>query len=329
LKQLDADFYASCQEGGYTLPFDPTPSSPRTRFFGYCKLPYEVWPGYLFIYPPDLVSEWEQAMRGLRELARRREQAAEAGAETETPGLANTFSGLPLNPVGGGAESVEQTPAAPEAESGELPSQTPPPPETGNVLQLKGEVWHVRYEGHEGEDSDFPDRQDSVFRHLARLLAEPNRRFPALEFYPPPPGAAPLPHTGRDDASDSEAMRAYDKDMRKLAYEIKEAKDANDHEAAARLKQKFDDLAEHVGREKAARKRGHKRKCGTPSPDEKADQALRVGLERLKDRFRDKGMPNLANHLDKYLTNSNGYWSYEPPPGTSPWHVAYPQLTPP
>jgi hypothetical protein len=52
----------------------------------------------------------------------------------------------------------------------------------GNLLQLDGGIWRVRFEK---ETGCFPDRSDSVLYHLARLLAEPNRRFDALEFHPP------------------------------------------------------------------------------------------------------------------------------------------------
>jgi hypothetical protein len=65
-----------------------------------------------------------------------------------------------------------------------------------NALRLVGEVWRIRYGGG-GEAGDFHDRSGSALRHLARLLAEPNRRFRALEFYPPPASAAQLPRLVR------------------------------------------------------------------------------------------------------------------------------------
>jgi hypothetical protein len=79
----------------------------------------------------------------------------------------------------------------------------------------------------------------------------------------------------------------------------------------------------------AERKHGFKKKCGTLSPREKADQALRVGLKRLKKSFREKGLPKLAAHLDKYLDNAAGEWLYAPPPDTSSWHVTLPDPSSP
>jgi hypothetical protein len=219
----------------------------------------------------------------------------------------------------------------PRAEIGgqpaEQPIETPRPSETGNVLHLTGTVWHVRYEEND-EAGDFPDRKDSVLRHLARLLAEPYRRFGALEFYPPQPGAAELPYLGRDESSDEQASKEYEKEMRRLAQEIKEAEDAHDAETAATLKEEFDALFKHLGGEKGAKKWRHKKRCGTSAPVEKADQTLRMGLCNLSERFRKVGLPKLADHLDKCIDNSGCQWWYAPLPGTSPWHVIRPDPHP-
>jgi hypothetical protein len=209
----------------------------------------------------------------------------------------------------------------------------PPLDTDGNSLVWMGEVWFVCSE-EDGKIRSFLDRPDSAIRHQARLLAEPNRRFPALAFYPPPPdqmppnaGAVALPGHGRDDASDPTAMGEYKERLERLAQEIKEAKEAHDTDEADRLQAEFDQLAEHVIGEKAG-KRGRRKKCGTPSPQEHADQTLRVGLERVKSRFRAKGLPKLADHLDKYVQHAGGEWWYAPPPGTSPWRVTHPDSPP-
>jgi hypothetical protein len=195
--------------------------------------------------------------------------------------------------------------------------------EVGNLFRLIGEVWHVRYVEN-GEVGNFQDRSDSALRHLARLLAEPNRRFRAPDFYPPPPGAVPPPHFGRDASSDDQSLKECEAELTDLVREIKEADDAHDAETAAALRDKFKALTDYLEGEKAARNLGHKKRCGTLSPAEKADQALRMGLERAKDRFRRQKMPKLADHLEKYLSNEDGEWWYAPPPETSPWQVILP-----
>jgi hypothetical protein len=200
------------------------------------------------------------------------------------------------------------------------------PTPTGNFLKLSGDVWEVRF----GEEvGNFQDRTDSALRRLVRLLAEPNRRFAALDLYPPPSSdARTLPHYGRDVSSDNQALAEYEGELRRLMQEIKEAEDAHDSDTANQLREAFERLTAHVDGEKAARKIGHRKRCGTLSPEEKADQALRVGLDRLKARFQNKGLPKLAAHLDKYLDNRSGEWWYTLPPGTSPWHITRPDSRP-
>ncbi len=200
-------------------------------------------------------------------------------------------------------------------------------PTTGNVLQLVGEVWHVRFE-EDGKPGSFKDQKGSVFRHLARLLAEPNRRFHAMDFFPPPPGVAQLPHQGRDDSSDDMAMKQYERKLKELLQELKDAEDAHDIETIDKLRKEYLDLAEHVQKEKSARKRRHKKKVGTLPPDGKADQNLRVKLSLLQKRLLKTGLPKLATHLEKHIDNSELEWWYAPPPGTSPWSVSCPNPCP-
>jgi hypothetical protein len=149
---------------------------------------------------------------------------------------------------------------------------TPPAPEPPNSMKLVGEMWLVRFE-EDGKTVPFKGQKASALRHLARLLAEPCRRFGALEFYPPPPDKLPkntgtpkLPHMGRDATTDDEGMQNYEKSMTQLAQEIKEAGKAGDSERADKLREQFDELAAQVKAEKKARKRGHKKRCGTLRP---------------------------------------------------------------
>jgi hypothetical protein len=203
-----------------------------------------------------------------------------------------------------------------------------------NVLELIGELWHLRYTDG-GEKGHFKDRAGSVLRVLTRLLAEPYRRFHALEFDPPDRAALPgveqlEPGTplqsggGRDATSDNKSMRQYEAELRRLAQKIKEAVDAHDTKTAAKLRKEFKALVKHVKGEKGARKAGHRKRCGPMSPAERADHRIRVGLDRLTSVFKIRGMPNLAAHLKKHIDHASGEWWYVPPPGTSAWQVQIP-----
>jgi hypothetical protein len=197
---------------------------------------------------------------------------------------------------------------------------------TQNVFQLDGGAWRVGYRDG-NESGTFTDRKNSVERRLARMLAEPNRRFCALDFYPPPSGVMAIPKSNRDESSDSLALQQEKKRLTQLVIEIQEAEAAQDTEEAEKLRDEFEKLTKHCKSEMKSRKQGHKKRCGTLSPPEKADQAIRVGLERLKNRLKSRGLPKLADHLDKFINNSSGEWQYAPPPGTSQWNVIFPKTT--
>jgi hypothetical protein len=157
-----------------------------------------------------------------------------------------------------------------------------------NVLRLAGEMWHVRHEGDGGEEKDFPDRADSFIRHLARMLAEPNRRFGASEFYPAPPGAAPLPHLGRDPLSDDRALRERKAEMYRLASGIEKAKADGDFATADKLQQEFYDLTELHEAEETARKLGHEKKCGPPVACRESRPGCAHGTETPPGAFSDQ-----------------------------------------
>jgi hypothetical protein len=117
-------------------------------------------------------------------------------------------------------------------------------------------------------------------------------------------------------------MKDYEERLTELADEIKEADSDHDAELAGKLREEFNALTNHLNGEKGARRRGRKKRCGTPPAVEKADQALRVGLGKLTTRFRKKGLPGLADHLENHIGNAGGEWWYAPPPDTALWQVS-------
>jgi hypothetical protein len=189
-----------------------------------------------------------------------------------------------------------------------------------NKIMLVGGVWHIIYGKEKG---DFLGREDSAFRHLARLLAQPNRRLRYEDFFPPPPGAAPLPYMGRDAASDKTALSADEQALRRLAQEIKEASEAGDSETIEELRRQFEELTKHYESERPG-KGGRKKRVGSLSPQEGALQSVRVGLSRIYERLCENGLPELGRHLDSSITFANAGFIYAPPPGTPPWHVHVP-----
>ncbi len=315
----------SDMESGEHVSLDADPNDYRHL--------WDLWRSWLPLHgpppPPPAIRTRTDAHLALDSLLRRLDELFGPVSAEETPetcGGALVYDPRAKQLPSGGVTSDQPAHSLEGASPAVVPGVPAALPEAVNGLHLDGTVWHVRFEEN-AEASTFGDRSGSVFRHLARLLAEPNRRFQALEFYPPPPGAVPLPDYGRDASADDRALKEAERKLNQLAQEIKEADDAHDTETAERLKKEFNDLMKHVVVEKGARRRGHKKQCGSTSPKGKADQALRVGLERAKKRFREKGMPKLADHLDKYLNNSDGEWYYTPPPESFPWHVILPDTS--
>jgi hypothetical protein len=205
---------------------------------------------------------------------------------------------------------------------------TPQPTVTGettppkNSMTLAGKVWTIM---HGAELGRYQDRKDSFLRHLARLLAEPNRKLAPQDFFPPPPGAAPLPPMGHDEAVGPEGLTDLESRMTYLANEIKDASAAQDTESAARLRDELDRLTPRAIAYEKARRGGHKISCGTLAPDEKADQNLTVNLNELITRLRNSGMPKLADHLTSSIIHKSQTWMYAPPTDTPPWCISHPE----
>jgi hypothetical protein len=296
--------------------------------------------------PPPEVPRWHDFFQGMQRWLARIEGRLGAARPLlpappqpgETPRAADIPPASPPKSATGEGEGRPGREAAPtpEDEPGAAtkgPSQPETPPV--NTLELDGGIWRVGY-GDGREKGSFKDQAGSVFRDLARLFAEPNRRFLAQEFFPPPPtdnwkppvkGAmAMLPHMGRDAGSDDQAMEALEKEIRQVAKDIVEADEAHDTETSARLHEKLSRLEAHYKTEGGHKQghRGRRSRCGTLPPGKKANQDLRVKFDKLRKRLQEKGLPKLAAHLDEYLDNSGGKWCYAPPPDTSAWRVTCP-----
>jgi hypothetical protein len=54
-----------------------------------------------------------------------------------------------------------------------------------------------------------------------------------------------------------------------------------------------------------------------------------MSVRRACERFKQKGLPNLAEHIDRSIIVSESKVIYTPPPGTLPWTVTHPSDIPP
>src|SRR5262249_39366461 len=149
------------------------------------------------------------------------------------------------------------------------------------------------------EAKTLQNRKDSAIHHLIRLLAAPGKEIGVEEFFPPPPDAvhSHSPTYDSDDANDEQAISEKARRAQQLAEKIKEAREELEPAKAAEMQKECHALMDEVAAEKAARKRGRKKKCGPRSPIEKINNNMSMAMSRLRDRFRENGLPKLADHL--------------------------------
>jgi len=157
------------------------------------------------------------------------------------------------------------------------------------ALRRRGEVWEVRWDG-----EPFSIRDVKGMHHLARLLAEPDREFAALDLVGAAglgggtgPGVSELAQDGlHEDAGahavlDEEAKRAYRARLQELDEEIEEATAFNDHERAASAQEEREAIVHELavavglrGRDRSFTSSGERARVN-------ATRAIRSAIERI------------------------------------------------
>lgn len=167
------------------------------------------------------------------------------------------------------------------------PETAPDKPPVGfSFYQQPGELWELCYQGKAVSLTDVKG-----FRDIQRLLSAPEQEIHCLELM----GAAFETDTGEAILDDA-AKKDYQKKIRELQADIREAEDMHDLERAARLSQEYEKLVAHLT---AALGLGGKlRKTG--SAVEKARSAV---TWRIRSAIRkiEKHHPALARHLDQSI----------------------------
>jgi hypothetical protein len=170
-----------------------------------------------------------------------------------------------------------------------------PAPTAGNVFRQDGEVWTVRFAGH-----DLRLKDGKGPRYLASLLAAPGREVHVLQFVP---GAASAPAFGvpeglsittsdgaLDDAPDEQARRAYRVRIDDLRAELEEAEQFADSGRSARVRGELEHLLAQLG---GARFGARSNRRGPGETARKAvTKVLRTQIGKLLDLH-----PALGRHL--------------------------------
>jgi hypothetical protein len=184
------------------------------------------------------------------------------------------------------------------------PSEWPPvadPP----TFRREGQHWRVSFAGAVAS-------LDSTVGvcHIARLLAEPGRRFRCDELLALEAGESrPLPVGSAVAATDARSLREYKRRLKDLADEVDAARGAGDGEQVAILHQEMERLEAHLGA--VLRKGGRPRHF--VDTFERARQAVSAAIRRTMKVLK-SAHPLLWRHLYKHLkTGSICEYSPDPP----------------
>jgi tetratricopeptide (TPR) repeat protein len=209
-----------------------------------------------------------------------------------------------------------------------VPSVTPPahvehharserPVGRGDVFHREGDYWSVIFDGHTVHVRDLKG-----MRHLARLLADPNREYHVLDLVAAETDRAAqanrsqpvdLPRSLLGDAGEMLDARAKDAYRRRLAEiddDIEQARAIGDAERAAQADTERDFLVRELAR--AFGLGGRKRRAASASERARAGvtRAIRQAIARIGEHH-----PQLGEHLTRTIRTGT-YCSYAPDPGT-------------
>lgn len=186
-----------------------------------------------------------------------------------------------------------------------------------NVFRREGDYWAVAFEGRTVLVRDLKG-----MRYVARLLAEPQREFHALDLVASEAGvsgavdiAARQPgltsSLGLGDAGpllDARAKDAYRRRLAEIEEDIEEARSLGDSGRAEQANVEHDLLVRELSR--AVGLDGHDRRAGSTSERARASvtRAVRQALFRISEHH-----PSLGKHLDRTIRTGT-FCAYEPDP---------------
>jgi ActR/RegA family two-component response regulator len=171
-----------------------------------------------------------------------------------------------------------------------------------NSIRLRGEIWHLRYQG---ESGDFPKIQ--ALRYLQKLLAAPNKLFTVADLYIDPEGKVEAASRMIDDRQvDDEGIKL----IRKELDDVEEMGNTTGWTEALETKRMA--LKRHL--EDADKQMASTLKT--------THHAIATSIRNfLRDRLPKANMPHLRAHLRPALKLDLPYFGYYPPPGASAWQI--------
>jgi CheY-like chemotaxis protein len=187
------------------------------------------------------------------------------------------------------ADEIKPTPAAREAE---------------NSIRLRGDIWHLRFEG---ESGDYPRNLSLAW--LCKLLAAPNRPFTVAELRGDPDGKIAADASIGDDAQiDDAGLKTIKEELADINEVITQT---GGSESLDSKKAELEKLLHDAIRGKKM-----------DSPLKTTFRGTVFQIRTLYNNRLAKGsMPRLAAHLRAALKMDFPYIGYYPPPGTPAWQI--------
>ena len=168
-------------------------------------------------------------------------------------------------------------------------------------------AWEVQADG---ERVVVPD--SAGMRHLARLLASPNRDISAADL------AGTGIESSRQDVVDKQALARYGHRIQELRHELDEAEADADIERSGRLRIELDQLVEHV---ESSMGLGSRSRTFVDT-SERARTAVQKAIRRAIDRVK-LPAPNLGDMLSRRIHTGTSC-RYEPDDDAGDWLVVSP-----
>jgi hypothetical protein len=183
-----------------------------------------------------------------------------------------------------------------------------PPADRPSCFSLEGELWNVSYAG---KTIRLGDRKG--LHYLARLLAEPDRRFHVLELtaresHDSPPMAVSSSLGDAGPHLDDRAKNAYRRRLKEIEADLDEATARNDLGRIGQAQAEREFLMRELSR--AIDQTGRDRRAGAAS--ERARVGVTRALRRALKQIRDHHEP-LAEHFERTISTGT-YCVYSPDP---------------
>lgn len=178
-------------------------------------------------------------------------------------------------------------------------------PESGNRIQLVGDMWQIRYES---ETGNYPVRGNQCIAWLAKIVESPNRQISVADLRGDPEGKLAadrgIPSETETDIEGIEAIRDRLQEIDDILTETGENEKLENerHDLLARLK---------------TSKYGKKLQSGLANEHRNMATQIR---KFLKNKLI-KTMPKFTGHLKTSLKLNFPCFGYYPPTATPPWKI--------